>query len=641
MVKKKNRKVIGIVGVILALSLLFFATSGEFFTTTGSYKCSGGQVLSIDDAKIYTSSDLGGKKVIRVTFSTLPSSECLYINLNPSIINDKLSSSDKQQFQATNTILGDIRLTNEQKVYNINERSSEKFRKIGLSTKSFGFPKICTDSSCRDIYPTTFSSPIWESLSENDYCYCAYDSETGINGEFSVSESFRWNAVIDIGGQSLDMNQNTLSGKVGDIAFVKWSGNLLSNDNLGSITGRQAYKPYSDNQWKMIDYGTQSDLNNKYISHRQSLINCDGIVSGCKSEIESSMGFNSEFDSKTSSKLSTWISGNSIVEGAVIYNNQMIVDLKSAVVYPTFTLDIDAESVGIFISQGQPQVTCPSNIPKIISGQTYDAQISVKNIGSESGSFTYYLICNKGSQSIQPSPPQTISTGATKSLTSRLGLTVQEGIDTSSCVFTARDINSLKEDSCSFSYQSEHQSQCTLGTKSCELGNTQLWTCKSDGGYDKQNCNYGCEAFESSFRCILQAKEICNDGIDNDGNGLIDKDDPQCQIGKCAWYDIPCKLKGIFAGISSFFDVIKYILVAVGSIFSLMFSKNILERIIKKKDKISIYSIWTIAILLGGLTGYILFTILFSWYFWLILIGLIVLNFFITLVPLPKIRRRK
>jgi len=134
------------------------------------------------------------------------------------------------------------------------------------------------------------------------------------NGEFSVSESFRWNAVIDIAGQSLDMNQNTLSGKVGDIAFVKWSGNLMSNDNLGSITGRQAYKPYSDNQWKMIDYGTQSELNNKYISHRQSLINCDGIVSGCKSEIESAMGFNSEFDSKTSSKLSTWISGNSIVE---------------------------------------------------------------------------------------------------------------------------------------------------------------------------------------------------------------------------------------------------------------------------------------------------------------------------------------
>ena len=34
MVKKKNRKTVGIVGVILALGLLFFATSGEFFAVT-------------------------------------------------------------------------------------------------------------------------------------------------------------------------------------------------------------------------------------------------------------------------------------------------------------------------------------------------------------------------------------------------------------------------------------------------------------------------------------------------------------------------------------------------------------------------------------------------------------------------------
>ncbi|MFA5764488.1 MAG: hypothetical protein WC915_06800, partial [archaeon] len=521
--KKQQKYILVISSISLILIAVLFWTGalrvGEDNTLSvvGSYQCSG-QVLSIDSAQIYTSSDLGGKKVIRVTYSTLPSSECLNIKIDPSSINNALSSSDKSKFKATNTIYGDIKLTKSQKIYNINEISSEVFKTIGLDLLP-GYNallKPCWDSNCKNSFSSTFASnmysgSLWSVTA--DKCVCSSDLPKGINGEFSVSESLRWETQIDIAGQSITLTPTKTSDRIGNIAFVKWSGNFASNDQLGSITNRQAYKPYSDNQWRMIDYGTYTDLNNKYSTLRSSLISCDSIGGQCETSVDSAYGFNSEFDSKTSNKLQTWINGNSLVESATISSNQMIVNLNSPIVYPTFTLDIDASEVGIFITSGEPDVTCPVINDVLVSGQTKDVIINLKNIGSDSGSFDYSVSCDKGSQYVQPSPPQQINAGSNININTRLGLTVTSGTDTSHCTVNTRDINSLKSDSCTFSYTSQHQSQCTAGTKSCEIGNTELWTCRIDGNYDTQKCQYGCWFNNGEYSCKAQ------DESNNSNNG--------------------------------------------------------------------------------------------------------------------------
>ena len=173
---------------------------------------------------------------------------------------------------------------------------------------------------------------------------------------------------------------------------------------------------------------------------------------------------------------------------------------------------------------------------------------------------------------------------------------------------------------------------CDIATYTCK-GGTILPVC-GDGKVDAgEQCDDG----------NLISGDGCTSTCENEVEYCVSHpEDPVCiKEVKCAWYDLPCKIKKLFAGVTTFFMTLKYILVAIGSLFFFLFGKNILERIIKKKDKTSIYAIWTISILLGGLVGYILYTILFSWYFWLVLIGLIALNFFIKLVPLPKIRRRR
>lgn len=635
--KKKQKKYLMIGMILLLLVIVLHFGNLLPFSTTGSYECSGGQVLSISDAKIYTSSELGGKKVIRVTFSTLPSSECLYIRLTPSSINDELSSSDREEFEATNTILGSISLEKEQKVYNINERSSEKFRNFiyYISDRDIFF--ACTDSRCKDKFgssnfinsPTTSSS---STICGPEDCCCTYDNEKGINGEFSVSESFLWESKINIGNAGIiTLNQGKLSDKLGDTAFVKWSGNLVSNDNLGSITNRQAYKPYSDNQWRMTDVVWQ-DLNNKYNTYRTNLINCqDWTGAGdCTDEMNIILGYNSEFNSKTTNKLNDWVSGNYIVKDANIISNKLYVDLKSAVVYPTFTLDIDAEEVGIFISSGEPDVTCPIVSETLVSGQTKDVTASIKNIGSDSGSFTYSVDCNKGSQYLQPSPPQQINSGNTLNVGVRLGLTVEGGIDTASCTFTAQDINSLESDSCTFTYKAEHQGQCMEGDKSCEIGNTQLWTCLSDGSYKKENCPYGCTYESGEYKCDDSSgggTEPCS----SCWNWLKDKlgMEQDCTTGF---------IDSIKNALFCPFYFLKLAIVLVSSIFGLLLGQQFVEKNFKKVPG---PVTWILGLLFAGLVGFLGYTFL-EWYFVIpLLIIVVVGSMILNVIPGKKYLRRK
>lgn len=507
-INKKQKSLLIILGVILSIFLLVGMNHKTFAVSTNPNLCSyGGTVLSAPSSvQITDSADLN-KKVIRLTYSTLPNAECLNIQLSPSLIEQKLQESGVANFDAQNSVMGDIELTKTQKVYNIQERSSEKFRKFNIIFGNRNIVGACTDEKCRADFDSTYGSSNFISSppsSQNGQCYCAYNSnDVGINGEFSSSTEYDWETTIKIGDQTPLVlykrpgGQTKLSGTIGSVAVVKWDGNGLSNNNLEAITGRQAYKPYSDNQWRMTDNVWQY-LTQQQNTYRQALIDCDtGTLGGdCTTALENAYGFNAEFETKTSNQLTTWANQENMVHSASIANNQLTVNLNTPIVYPAFTLDIDASAVGIFMSSGQPDVSCPTNIPNLISGQTQDVNILLKNVGSGTGSFTYSLVCNKGSQVVSPSPPQNVLPSSTITLKAKLGFTVASGTDTSSCTFTATDTNSQygtpKSDSCTFSYSATHQSNCIVGTKSCENGNTQVWTCKSDGTYDKETCSYGC-----------------------------------------------------------------------------------------------------------------------------------------------------
>jgi hypothetical protein len=496
--------------------------------------CSGGATLtSADSISIRTSSDLGGKKVIRAVFNTVPTGECLDIQLNPDQIEQQLKDAGINNFDAQKSILADISLIKSQKVYPLNFPSNAlTLKKIGSAPIQLGLTEFCTQQTCKNKgYPNTFAS-IKESVIQG--CKCYYDSPVGLVGDFLPSRQIEWQTDIDFGSRGkISLTNQQLSGSLGSFAFAKWAGNLYGNSEVGSINYKP-FLPYTTNDVVLVDSDI-SNLDLTYNSLKNALIDCDkgAFVTSCPNvggidARQRASAYNNELSAKLQNRLPALIQADPIIdEGTTINSNELIAVLNSPNVYPQFILDVDASAVGVFQVIGIPSVTCPSNIPTLDSSKTSAVSFNLKNIGDSNGAFTYELSCDKGNQFISPSPPQKVSSGDSLMINSQIGLTVQEGKDISSCTFSAWDINApSNKKTCSFSYESEHISKCIEGSKTCEAGNAEVWTCKSDGSYVKEQCEFGCEPYKDTARCVAG------------GNDQV-----ETQPGECAWYDLPCQFK--------------------------------------------------------------------------------------------------
>lgn len=607
-------------------SFLFFS---DFAPLATFGDCVGGQVLSVDDVSIRTSSELGGRKVVRVLFSSLPSAECLDIRLSESQIENELN---EEGFQVTNSIRGDIDLTKKNIEFGVNTRSTQKFIRFGEI--NLGTQLFCTDTDCRNemssrgMPTSTLIASIGSGgfLGIGNVCYCVFDDIRGINGAYTSGSTLKWEANVNIEGQGVTLNNGRLSGRIGSIAFVKWAGNLAGNTAFSS-PNKDAIQSIATNRFSMIEDGVYYELNSARVGLTNILKSFSGSSGADASNaLDSMRDYNARFDQLTRDELGSWINEEPSVSNAVFSGSKLIVDLASPIVYPQFTLDIDAEEVGIFITNGEPDITCPSKFD-ILSGDSFNARATLKNVGSASGSFSYFVDCNGGSQIISPTPPVSIGSGSSRTITITSGGISDSGIKSVSCKLTAVEINTLDEDSCFFGYDIEERQSCVVGQKSCELGNSELWECIDGKEFSKTDCDFGCEAFGATSRCRLQPEEICDNGRDDNGDGLTDTEDPACKGGiKNFFSSIGDWFSSLFAGIFGVLYAIKVLLIVVGLIFAVLFSKDALSEADAIKGKEGVQ--WALAILIGLLFAVILFLFIGGLLFWILLIlGLVGLFF--------------
>lgn len=621
------------IGIILAVVLVFALVGGFLFTegfgTLSVFgACSGGQVLSVDDVSIRTSSDLGGKQVIRVLFSSLPSAECLDIRVSQSQIRNELNRDD---FQVTDSIVGDIRLTKKSIEYGVNVRSTEKFIRFGEFDVDGG--GVCEDSDCRTEMSARGipTSSLISSVNVGGFlifggtCTCVFDDIRGINGAYTSGSTLKWEADVSVGGGEVTLSNSKISGKIGNDVFVKWAGNLAGNTGF-SRPDKDAMQSINTNQFSMIDDGVYNELNRDRTPINSFLISAGQPGSHDGEEaLDALRDYNARFDQLTRNILGSWVNDETFVADAFFSGSKLIIDLDSPIIYPQFTLDIDAEEVGIFITQGEPDVSCPSNFD-IISGGSFNARVNVKNKGSASGAFSFFVDCNGGSQTISPSGQVNIGAGGSRTVIVTSGGISESGTERVACRFTAIEVNTGEEDSCSFAYDVEFRESCTSGQKSCELGNSELWECIGSGEFEKFDCSFGCEAFGSSFRCRLQPSEVCDNGIDDNGDGLIDDEDPLCKKGIGGFFrSIGNWFSNLFAGIFGVFYAIKLLFIIIGLIFVTLFSKALIATTKALGDNVAVQ--WILAIIIGVMFAVFLFLFIGGFFFWILLIaGLISLG---------------
>lgn len=636
-VKIKKKKIILPIVLILLVALIGLALyKGVIETALG--ECRGGANYIITDADVYSSGDLGGKQVIRLIATASKSGECVLINFDKNILNEKLKDDG---YAVLNSGVMDIKLEPQEQTFKFEPSSGNPSQPYyTISEKNIGKITACSDifSSCSDAGLNYPINSYREGFFDLD-CLCLnHDTIYGLNGEFSSQYSSYFTAKISVSGVGEEkVSTSKGSAVIGNKVSIKWNVDMLGGEELTKPSYSGIYR---NGQWKIVESGTYQEM----LSRLETAKNCADyknrdISRGCMDT------YNTYLEDKTSSKLIQYVNSNPIIETANIDGNSLKVRLNRPTRLPQFIIDLDAQWVGIYKLSGEPKVTCPSTV-ELKSGESTPFSFNIQNIGQEPAVFGISLTCNNIPQY---TAREEFSKGQSRTFSATLTGTnlEKDTVDTQKCSLSAYDINlpTLK-DGCTFDMEVEAViGDCNLLPIKdlCEENN--LLKCQSSGEYKIIKCPLGCEYKDGKAQCRQIGKEICNNGLDDDNDGLIDLKDPDCQIiSGCnpiklgaftIFPDFKEECFGLLNGISFFVAIIIFLISWV--LLGLTLSDFMLgTKTFARKKQLNALGI-TIAIFIPLIISIILYILILKLLIWGIVIGIA----YLVLLGLVKALRKK
>jgi len=390
-----------------------------------------------------------------------------------------------------------IKLEKQTAKFSISKTSSETF--YNVKYKDRGRLTSCSVSSCQNELGSSIKV-IGISRSPTLVCMCVYIEQEGITGKFINDRSIDYSVSINVDGniQDLTRDQNELSfnnnkikvsgfGSLNNFdeinAPTSWYA-LFTNSKYSKLISTSAYNSQENNfkEFKScMGYSTSAsfwDVAKSPLSYLLSSIKSVGSVSTCVNNYRNKVNsyLFDQMDSYKSSKVSYYADSSDIYfEG-----DNLVINLKTPSVYPTFTIEMEAESVGIIKLKGKPKCENPKDVT-INSGTSLTEMIRVTNIGEADGSFSGSVSCNgEVSGTISESY---FEKGETKDMRISISASnTNQGTFNSNCVYTIKDRGSGETTTCSNTINVKYQSGivCTPpGSFSCEGDN--LMKCSSEG----------------------------------------------------------------------------------------------------------------------------------------------------------------
>lgn len=625
----------GILVTILVIILIVGIGAGAYFIfqpsdlrqAVGSGCTGGATILSISEAVITDSSDLGGKEVIRITAVANGGGECAAIIFKENAINDALRDSGENS-EATRDILGGLITNGQVEQFTTSERSQPVF-KIGLDKKEEGL--FCTVSNCEETYPDTIDA--FRDLALG--CWCVHKNLVGQGGEFDSTSKKTFDVDFFIDGiGTAKITDEKQSANIGDKAFIKWTGDLFSGTWL-TTPNFDSYQQVGDS-WRLVDDGFYDDVSDRLEKDTDDtgVAGTSGCIVGGTKDLPGFLDtrfevtefcanqYNSFVDLKTTNRDDEFVTRESSVNQVGWAGNKFLADLSTFTTWQVFTIDLDAESVGIHKVVGKPDVECPSGETSLVSGSQVTVPLKVRSSVDTNPSFSLGLECfNDGIGSLATNRINNVGTDF-QTVNSFITITAEEETDFF-CFFSAVDLNDPdNSDICGFDLTATPFTGCTVGAKTCSSDGSKVGTCTDGQNFNFVDCNFGCEAFEGSFRCKLQENEICDNGIDDDGDGLIDKDDPECK-----------EMLGFFAriwkSINDFLFTFKIIFATIigliGGALAGWGTSTALKKSRTKKKALIIGIVFIISAIIVGLLAY--------FYFWLAVFAIIIFAIVKAFVP--------
>lgn len=191
-------------------------------------------------------------------------------------------------------------------------------------------------------------------------------------------------------------------------------------------------------------------------------------------------------------------------------------------ILPLATIRVNADFVGIVLMCGKPQISGLSDI-SLTSGLGKTQTFTIKNVGDFASQFDIYSSC--GGNIAEDTNTLSLSKGQS----AQTSLNFNSNSNTNvcdKCTITAQSTNCPSEKvTATINVCSKPELSCTEGATSCLQD--KLLVCRSNSWITEKTCELGCIQDGTKGYCKVKdpVKEICDNNIDDDGDGLVDMND--------------------------------------------------------------------------------------------------------------------
>ena len=619
--KERNSNVIGflILGFIFLIGLVAVLQFTGTFSFLSIY---GGNIISISEVQVL---DSGQRLLIS---ATVGGAENLLIDFN----NEKseINSQIEGGYEVTDLATMEISMQDPSREYSASKTTKDFFT---IDTYELGYWAMIT--GCNRNIPAGVTGDVFR-MSVGK---CGYKVSEGTYATFTGSVIDDTEVQFKLDGDLIgSLNPSTGNNVVRNgQTSIEWVGNLMNFETLET--------PYSyallfkgSNYDKIIDVTSWNSFENKVSNYGTCLgysgrlqptfkdlflniFRSDSVATNCLNTFNN--GVNDVLDKKN-----TEYKNSVNIQNYYLTSNGLKVFLNAPSVFPTFKMYLDARFVVIQELMGKPKITNCGDLDRDIdSGEKYNMNVEVQNVGENTGTFFGSVVCS-GSSSIsnRAFSKQTVLKDSFATFTTQMsGINAISGEQDNTCKITIEDLKSGETDTCNFDLGVSYEKDqiCTPGEVECK-NSLRLWECNADGTahINEELCPRGCVVLtDGNSQCRTS---ICVTNTDCKGG-------EECINGFCviedkdSWWD---KLIGwftdLFSGVIDFFMMVKYVAVALGGFIAFSLSKDLLE----DKTRFEKGVITGISLALGLVVAFLLINFIYAPLFWVILVAVLIFKFF-------------
>lgn len=451
-------------------------------------------------------------------------------------------------------------------------------------------------------YTNTIARTVRDVVLTSYYVDCWEDTIYGETSDFTGGETKNFEVLFTLGGVTKKLTQDSRHINFGDGNEISFDGTL---GEINDITAPNYDVYHKESLWQLVDDGVADSLGSsldQFAACAASWYYKDDMLNNCWDV------YQERLVSRLASRNNDYLDTESIAGSLSFITGTMEVELTSPSFVPTFTIDLNAESVGIVKLSGKPDIV--QCIPNIVfeSAGSKQATARVKNVGSQEGSFDFAIDCDNSYMDGQANSMD-FSSGQTKTVYVQLsGGNPGEDTNEARCEFIVTDSNNEDNtDSCFFNFDVEYDpatGDCVAGETMCSPDGKTLFTCE-DGKFQPHLCPQTPEQQVCAF-------------VGNTHQCVVDPNPPN---GDCEWWDLGCWFKKLIDWFKKSFDfltIIYWAIVIIVPLILIFVVENFLQGIRGLSDKTAVR--WIISLAISIAAGIFLGMFVGGTVFWILLI---------------------